>query len=90
MSKLYGYLNGDRGQATKSSNQRIDSVVQTQKGRIRVFLNDRGDFSVFQSRSGGNYATGYHGEVEIASGNVDTAGEGRTRGRVSLFGNRRR
>lgn len=72
MSKLYGYLDGDRGQAaTKASSNVIEARVQTQKGRVTVSLNQHGQYTVTESRSGGSYQTGYAGSREVASGNVD-------------------
>lgn len=76
MSNLYGYLHGDRGEATKSSSQRISSKVQTWNGSVSVHLNRDGDYDV-EVGPGPSGGPSTHG---IAHGNLhSTGGEHRRR-----------
>lgn len=66
MSALYGYLTGDKGTSTRASQRVIESIVQTESGRITVTLTRDGAYRV--TLSTGDRASGYHGHRELCSG----------------------
>jgi hypothetical protein len=72
MSKLYGYLTGDRdGSSTRASAHTIESIVQTESARIVVTLTADGGFSVRVKR--GDRASGYSEVTAWIEGNAHAA-----------------
>jgi len=68
MSKLYGYLTGDRGTSTRASARTIESIVQTEDARITVTLTADGGYSIRIKR--GDRASGYNDVVAWIDGHT--------------------
>jgi len=70
MSKLYGWLEGDKGTVTKASQRVIDSLVQTKEGGIAVMLQANGDYEIWlTAEDPGSQRT--RARTKIAEGNIN-------------------
>lgn len=72
MSALYGKVTGDRGKrtsGTRCADRYVDTWVQTEFGRVAIFLTKDGSFEVTLEPVSGRQTTGAY--KVLASGNVN-------------------
>lgn len=68
MAALYGRLQGERGQVTRTAHHNITATLETWEGKITVTLQCDGSFTV---EVGDKYAGGF-GMLPVVSGSIES------------------
>lgn len=68
MSALYGRMQGERGQVTRTAHHNITVTLETWEGKISVNLRRDGSFTV---EVGDKYAGGF-GMLPVVSGSIES------------------